>query len=75
MNLYFHIWYSDGLKWLTDYIEPSDSLADHIFCWSDFVEEGQIPSTWLKFETHQMDCLDVSHGDCLLCGCFIPEMD
>lgn len=42
MNLYPHISYSSGLKWLTDYIEQSDSLADHTSGWSSFLEEGQI---------------------------------
>lgn len=43
-----HIWHSDGLKRLTDYIEPSDSLADHISCLSDFLEEGRITSHWTE---------------------------
>lgn len=45
---------SSGFRWLTDYIQPSDSLADDFSSSSVFLEED--PSTGVKFEAYETDC-------------------
>lgn len=74
MDQCFCSWRSSRPQWLTDYIEPSDSLADHFSCWSDFLEEGRPSLIKLTLETHQTVCWFLYHGECLSCGRSVLEM-